>query len=75
MPSETPANPLPPDRERLEETYHRLRGSIHSLGLCMKVMATRADPYDMDRCAAQIEQIATEIEQLLLGLQPEALQS
>ena len=71
MPSQTPANPVPPEREKLDETYHRLRGAIHSLGLCVKVLETRDNLAQLTEYAVLIEKTATEIEQLLLNLQAE----
>jgi hypothetical protein len=60
--------------DELDRLYHKLRGHINALGLCVRVMQKGSAPREMAEYAHQIEETSAQIKKLVakLGRQEKA---
>jgi hypothetical protein len=56
------------DIDELDRLYHKLRGHINALGLCVRVMQKGSAPREMAEYARQIEETSAQIKKLVAKL-------
>lgn len=68
MATEPSRDTLQEDFKELDRLYHKLRGLVNALGLCVRVMESGPPPQEMDEYAQLIAQTSAQIEQLVQKL-------